>query len=249
MKIFFLSALTFFSLTGFSQDDLLKMLDTVGTKDKALNRVTATFKDPKVINLQTAQTVGAGELNFNISHRFGSIGVASGGGVHTLYGWDAISDVRLGFDYGITRTLQVGVGQIGRAEALDGNIKWRFLEQTIDNKVPFTACLYGIASFTPEVESQLYSGADSTWVAQNKKNEFSHRLSYTTQLILSRKFGNRFSLDIAPGYTHRNYVLANLNTSNSAVDENDLLSVAVGARVKLTRSFSLLADYFYVNSN
>ncbi|MBI3501567.1 MAG: hypothetical protein HY063_07220 [Bacteroidetes bacterium] len=248
MKIFFLFIFCFlFFIPLFSQDDLLKMLDSTSTPDKSVNKVTATFKTLKVISMQTPQTVGAGELDFRITHRFGNIGSASGGGVHTLYGWDAISDVRISFDYGITNHLQVGVGRSKRDENIDASIKYRFLEQTTDNKIPLSISAYSIASLTPQSESQLYSGADSLWVNDNKK--FAHRMVYTTQIILARKFAPWFSLAITPSYTHRNYVLANVNPDNSAVDENDLLAVGAGIRLKLSRSFSLLADYFYVSSS
>ena len=247
MKRIFTLLFLFYSLTLFSQDDLLKMLDSTGTKDKSVNKVTATFKTTKVISMQTTQTMGKGELDFRISHRFGNMGVASNGGIHTLYGWDAISDVRFAFDYGITSNLQVGVARNKKDENLDGTLKWRFLEQTIDNKVPLSICVYSIASLTPMRESQLYSGADTSWVNANKK--FSHKMMYTTQVVFARKFAPWLSLAVTPSYTHRNYVLANVNPDNLAVDENDLFSVAAGVRLKVTRSISILADYFYVKSD
>ena len=247
MKNLFLLFFSVYSFTLFAQDDLLKMLDTVQAKDKSVNRVTATFKSTKVISMQTPQTMGAGELDFRITHRFGNIGVASNGGVHTLYGWDAISDVRFSFDYGITRTLQVGIARNKRSENLDGSLKWRFLEQTLDNKVPLTICAYGIASLTPERESQLYAGADSSWTANNKT--FAHKMVFTSQLIFARKFTPWLSIALTPSYTHRNYVLAAINSSNQAVDENDIMSVAAGIRLKVSRSVSILADYFYVMSD
>ena len=72
---------------------------------------------------------------------------------------------------------------------------------------------------------------------------------YTSQLIFARKFGSRISVALTPSYTHRNYVLANVNTSNGAVDENDIFSVGGGIRLKVSRSVSLLADYFYILSD
>lgn len=231
-----------------AQDDILKMMDSVVVEeDKSVNKVTATFKTTKVISLQTPQTVGAGELDFRVTHRFGNIGEASGGGVHTLYGWDAISDVRFSFDYGITGKFQVGVARNKKDENLDGSLKFRFLEQTLDNKVPLSICAYTIASLTPMRVSQLYAGADSLWVVANEK--FAHKMAYTTQLIFARKFAPWLSAAIAPGYTHRNYVLAAVNSSNAAVDENGLFSVGAGLRLKVSRSVSLLADYFYVISD
>ncbi|MBI4930627.1 MAG: hypothetical protein HY841_07685 [Bacteroidetes bacterium] len=230
-----------------AQDDLLKMLDTLGVKDKDVYKVTATFKTTKVISMQTPQTVGKGALDFRITHRFGNMGSASNGGVHTFYGWDAISDVRFSFDYGITKNVQAGVARNKKNENLDGSLKWRFLEQSIDNKIPLTICAYTIASLTPMSTSQLYSGADSAWSEDNKK--FAHKMVYTTQLIFARKFASWLSVAITPSYTHRNYVLASENPFNGAIDENDLFAVGAGIRLKVSRSVSVLADYFYVKSD
>lgn len=246
MKIFFLSIFSCASLILFAQDDLLKSLDTMSSKERAHDKVTAIFKTTKIINMQTPQTVGAGELDFRITHRFGNIGEASNGGIHTLFGWDAISDVRFSFDYGVTKNFQIGVARNKKSENLDGSLKWRFLEQTLDNRVPLSICAYTIASLTPMRKSTFYAGADSAWVATSEK--FAHRMVYTTQLVFARKFTNWLSLAITPSYTHRNYVLANVNTLNGAIDENDIFSVGGGIRLKVSRSVSLLADYFYVES-
>ncbi len=248
MKKFLLLYFCFLTGVLFAQDDLLKMLDTVGTKTKSHDKVTATFKTTKIISLQTPQTVGAGELDFRITHRFGNIGAQSGGGIHTLYGWDAIADVRFSFDYGITKKLQIGIARNKQRENLDGSLKWRFLEQTLDNKIPLTICAYSIASITPMNETSFYSGADTGWVRLNKK--LIHRLVYTSQLVFARKFTPWLSIAIAPSYTHRNYILGNINTSNdNAADKNDIYSVGMGVRLKISRSVSILADYFYVASD
>ena len=246
LVISYLLLLTHSGIEAFGQDDLFKMMDSTGTQDKSANKVTATFKTTKVISMQTPQTVGKGELDFRITHRFGNIGEASNGGVHTLYGWDAISDVRFSFDYGITEKFQIGVARNKRDENLDGSLKWRFLEQTVDNKIPLSICAYTIASLTPMLESQLYSGADSTWRADSAK--FAHKMVYTTQIVFARKFTPWLSLELTPSYTHRNYVLASVNPDNGAIDENDLLAVGAGIRLKVSRSVSILADYFYVKS-
>ena len=247
MKRFLAAVFCFVSLSLSAQDDLLKMMDSAAVSDKSVNKVTAIFKTTKIISMQTPQTCGYGELDFCITHRFGNIGEASNGGIHTLYGWDAISDVRFSFDYGVTEKFQIGVARNKKDENLDGSLKFRFLEQTIDNKIPVSLCAYTIASLTPERETQLYSGADTAWVSANKL--FSHKMVYTTQLVIARKFAPWLSFAVTPSYTHRNYVLANVNPANGAVDENDLLAVGAGIRLKVSRSISILADYFYVKSD
>ena len=108
-------------------------------------------------------------------------------------------------------------------------------------------CVYSMASLTPMKESKLYAGADSSWIDSNKT--FAHRMVYTSQLVLARKFAPWFSAVITPGYTHRNYVLESVNSNNDAQDENDIFSVGVGMRLKISRSVSLLADYFYILSD
>lgn len=245
--LYFLASLCLIPYASLAQDDLLKMLDTVRTGEEKHDKVTATFKSTKIISMQTPQTVGKGELDFRITHRFGNIGEKSGGGVHTLYGWDQISDVRFSFDYGITRKLQIGIARNKRYENLDGSVKWRFMEQTLDNTVPLSICAYSIASLTPMLKSQFYSGADTAWV--NDSAKFIHRMVYSHQVIFARKFARWLSIAVTPTYTHRNYVLAGVNSANGAMDENGIFSVGTGMRLKVSRSVSILADYFYVMSD
>lgn len=250
MKFIFSVLLSFASLALFAQDDLLKMLDTIAPQNKSINKVTATFKTTKIISLQTTSTMRKGELDFRITHRFGNIGGMSNGGAHMLYGLDAISDYRISFDYGITDKLQIGIARNKMLENIDASLKWRFLEQTIDNKVPLSIAVYGIASLTTMRQKQLYSGADSMWIANANASHqvLQDRITYTSQIVFARKFGSRLSFEIAPAYTHRNYVLARINGNNNAADETNIYSIGTGIRLKLTRSFSLLADYFYVMS-
>lgn len=247
MKFFYLLTLCLISYTSFSQDDLLKMMEeNKSSSEKEFNKVTATFKTLKIISMQTTQTVGVGELDFRITHRFGNVGKKSFGGIHTLYGWDAISDVRFSFDYGITKKLQVGFARNKRDENLDASLKYRFVEQTLDNKVPLSICLYSIASLTPMTKTSFYAGADSAWVEHNAK--FAHRMAYTTQLVIASKLTDWLSVAVTPTYTHLNYILADWNPNNGATKENDIYSTGVGLRLKLSRSVSILADYFYVMS-
>src|SRR5687767_5898029 len=98
------------SFSGFAQEDMLSLLDSVeGPKPR--EKVIATFKGSKVISLQTTETVKAKTLDFCVTHRFGNIGTPSGGGPHTLYGFDNSTDIRISFDFGITENLTLGVGR------------------------------------------------------------------------------------------------------------------------------------------
>jgi hypothetical protein len=241
-----IALVAFASIAQFAnaQDDLLSLTEDPAAKAKH-EKVFATFKGAKVINAQTTETVKKKTLDFCITHRFGNIGDASGGGAHTLYGLDNISDVRIGFSYGITDNLTLGWGRSKSKELIDVMAKFRFLTQTQDNHIPLSVAFYGDASYNPQVSGQFYNGA--VFPADFKKNDL-HRLSYVGQLIIARKFGSRFSIEILPTYQHRNFIVANINPDNGAVESNDLFAVGAAARLKLTKRICLVADYFYTFS-
>lgn len=233
-----------FTANAFAQDDLLSLVEDENLKKH--ERVIATFKTTKVINIQSTETVKAKTMDFRVTHRFGSIGSASGGGPHTLYGFDNSADIRISFDFGITDDLTLGVGRSKMGELLDGMVKYCFLRQTTDNHIPVSVAFYGDMSYNPQVASQFYSGMATT--AGFKQNDI-HRFAYTSQLIIARKFGSRFSMELVPTYQHRNFVLANVNADNGAEEMNDLFAIGGGFRLKLTRRVALIADYYYTFSD
>lgn len=231
-------------VNAFAQDDMLSLLDSVGTK-KTHEKVIATFKGSKIINAQSTETVKARTCDFSITHRFGNIGVSSNGGVHTLYGLDNVTDVRFGFDFGITDDITLGIGRSKQGELVDGFVKYRLLTQTTDNHIPFSLALYGDMGYNPQAKNQFYNGIDPTADFHQKDV---HRISYVGQLILARKFGWRFSMELLPTFQHRNFVLANINSNNDKEETNDLVSIGGGFRFKITKRVAIIADYFYIFS-
>ncbi len=244
-KGFAFIALTCLGVNMFAQDDMLALLDSAGGK-KTHEKVIATFKGSKIINMQSTETVKAGTMDFNVSHRFGNIGAQSGGGGHQLYGFDNASDIRIGFDFGITDNLTLGVGRSKQNELIDGLVKYRILNQTQDNHIPLSLAVYADVSYTPQVANQFYSGIVTN--ADFKQNDI-HRFAYTTQLLIARKFGWRFSMQLTPTYQHRNFVLGSINADNGSVESNDLLSIGGGFRFKITKRLGIIADYYYTLSD
>ena len=228
--------LFFSSVALVAQDDLDKLMNEMDSVQDA--KIFATFKAYKIINAQSVETIKKGTLDFRITHRFGNIGAKSGGGGHTLLGFDEAQDIRLSFDYGITNNLSVGFARSKRFEHLDGTLKWRFLEQTT-KKVPLSICLFTNAAFTPMEESQLYIG-----VADTFPHSAAHRFSYTSQLILARKFNHWLSLELIGSYTHRNFIKEAYNSDN-VMDANGVPAVGIAGRIKMTKRTSLVFDYFY----
>lgn len=232
----------FFALALFmSAQDLDSVLNAMNASEPPVKeKVAATFKANKIINAHSIETVKKGTLDFRVTHRFGNMGGGSGGGVHTLYGFDASDDIRISFDYGITDNFQIGVARSKRWENLDGSLKWRFMSQTTDNKSPLSIVLYSDAAFSPVKEDEFYLGVDSA-----VPHKMAHRLSYTTQLIIARKFNWRLSLELIGSYNHRNFVKNYQNPANAAFDANDLFSAGIAGRFKITKRFSLIFDYFH----
>ncbi|MHA6248133.1 DUF5777 family beta-barrel protein [Pontibacter sp. CAU 1760] len=209
-----------------AQDSLLDALaDSSADKSQP---VFATFKTTRVVNGHSVETVKRRGLDFRVTHHFGDIS-GDGGNVHTLYGLDQAADIRIAFEYGVTDKLTLGIGRSKISELVDGYAKYSLFTQTQDNHMPVSTTLLINAGFTPQraVESEYANVA--------------HRLSYTYQVLVARKFSPLFSLQLMPTLLHRNYLF-------DPQDEHDLFSMGIGGRLKLTKRFALLADYFYTFS-
>lgn len=200
--------------------------------------VTTTFKDRRVINTQSVETLGKRRLDVRISHRFGDI-AGEAGGYETLFGLDNASDILIGAEYGLTDRLDIGLartkgagrmpdGTAGLRQLLNATVKWRFLGQTEDDSTPLTLAFAGLTSMSMAKKA----GEDES--ALNSFPKFAHRFAYHAELLIARRFSPGFSLQLSPAYTYRNLV------PNG--DENGLFSLGVAARLQLSRVFGLIAD-------
>jgi hypothetical protein len=241
-KIIFCLA-TLLSFSTFAQDELLDLLKE-DPKSEPSKLVYATFKTTKIVSSQSIETVKKRNLDFRVTHRFGNIYNNNGSNslnesAHGAFGLDNSTDIRISLDYGITDKLSVGIGRSKYREMTDASIKWRILTQKENNKPPLSITFYGNIGYSSMSPDNLYAGTIRT------KTKEAHRLQYTGQLLMARKFTNWFSLQIMPTYVHRNFIKQQLNTSNGAEDVNDLFALGIGGRLKLSKRFALVADYFY----
>jgi len=217
-----LSLLFFIPFSLHAQDDLLEQLQS--EQAKPVEKVLATFKGNRLVNIQSNETVKKNNLDFRINHLFGNIGNESGGGIHTLYGLDQSNDIKIGLHYGITDRLTIGISRSKRSENLELLMKYKLVEQSTNGRPPI-----GIT---------IFSNATLSTVPDELVSAFSDRYTYCTQLIIARKFSSRFSFEIAPSWLHRNAVFTG--------DKSDLLSLGGGLRWKFTRSTSVVTDYCFV---
>ncbi len=196
------------------------------TKINAQDLVFQTFKDTRIINSHSVETVPDRKLDFRIGHRFGNIK----GGWESLYGLENAADVLFGFEYGVSDELTIGVSRTKGAGALGAlvspSIKYRILHQKDDNSMPISLTLMGVST----ISTMKSTEGD----ALTNFDKFAHRVSYTAQALIARKFSERFTLQIMPGYTHRNKV--NFN------DVNGIFSVGAATRIQINKVFGIIAD-------
>ena len=225
LLFFLLMSLFVFSNAQQNLDELVKV------EENEKEKVSATFKSGQLINIQSTETVHKKELNFRVDHRFGDIAGKSGG-VKQFFGLDQSTDIRIGLDYGISDNFIVGLARAKGAAELtqlyETNFKYRFLQQNVDNSIPVS-----IALFASATTSAMENSDDAT--AAHSFSTFSDRIAYVSQLIIARKFSPAFSFVVIPTYVHQNYTVYG--------DQNSTFAVALGARMKVTKTMALVADY------
>src|SRR5258706_13644105 len=82
---------------------LLNLLNDSMSANAKTGYVTGTFKANHIVNMQTVESAGKGDLNFVIQHRFGQL---NSGSEHFF--WLGKATLRHGVEYGITDSLTVG---------------------------------------------------------------------------------------------------------------------------------------------
>ncbi len=204
--------------------DLFKQQDEQDKKTakETTDLTTATFKTTRLINGQSIENVGSGILDFKINHRFGYLN----SGAYNLFGLDNAT-MRMGLDYGVNSRLMVGIGRSTFEKQYDAFVKYRILRQST-GKVNMPVSLSYVASGM----LKTLKNEDPTL-----KTNFSDRLFYAHQLIVARKFNDYFSLQLMPTMVHYNIVPL-------AKDPNDLWSLGIGMRQRLSKRVNLTLEYY-----
>jgi hypothetical protein len=190
------------------------------------------FSAPRLINANTVELHPKGILEFKVTHNFGDI-AGDNGGIKNFFGLDNATDVRIGFQYGLSKRINLiaarsrGAGVLRQLYEL--GIKYRLMQQANDAKHPLSVTL-----FANTVASAVE--ADTLADRENSFNNFSDRLSQVVQLLIARKFGN-ISLQVSPTLVNTNYVING--------DDNTLFALGGAFRLPVKGKFSILVDYFH----
>ena len=96
---------------------------------------TDFFLDTRAINGHSVNVLEKKDFDFRITHRFGNI--ATSESYRTLFGLDNSSDIRIGFEYGISDKFMLGLGRSKGAspflEVWDGLFKYQIVNRQVYN--------------------------------------------------------------------------------------------------------------------
>jgi len=208
--------------TAFSQeDDLLSLL---GEDEEETSVTTAAFKTTRVVNGHSIENVAAGVLDVKISHRFGFLN----SGIKDLFGLDNAT-IRIGGEYGISDRLMIGFGRSSFEKTYDGFTKLRLLRQKTGAKsFPFSLSYAGSVAVTT-----------ADFPIEERENYATSKFFYMNQLLIARKFSDKFTLQFMPTLVHRNLV------PNPDI-ENDVFSIGTAFRQKLSNRVTINLEYYYM---
>ncbi|MBI1223087.1 MAG: hypothetical protein GC180_10830 [Bacteroidetes bacterium] len=222
-KILTLIILSFAAIPSFSQeeDDLLNMIEKQDSNKVVYT--TATFKGTRLINLPTVEVMGKNTLEFRIAHRFGDA-FTKGSRAQNLYGLDGPVALNLSLDYSLSDRFSFGIARTNIQKLVTGNVKYRLLRQTTNNKMPISVTYEGKMNVTHEKN------------LDKRYDLFSNRLSYVNHLLIARKFNSSLSLQVDLMHIHRNLV-------QYYADKNTMFAIGLSGRMKVTKRLAITAEY------
>ncbi|MCV2484355.1 DUF5777 family beta-barrel protein [Flavobacterium sp. SH_e] len=202
---------------AYSQDDLLKSLDSTQVEE---SYSTATFKALQLVTLQTTKMPAKKEFYFVVSHRFGTVK----DGFDSFFGLDNAT-TKLGGIYGVTDWLAVSLSRHTLNKMYETGLKYRLARQ--NDNFPLDIVGYSVADINTFLEKDQYPGL-----------EFKHRMTYVQQLLISRKVSEKFSIELVPSFSHKNLY-------NPDIERDNQFSFGGGGRYKITKRLSVNLEYMH----
>jgi len=214
----------------FSQDDLLSELEGDVTEDTT---VEAAFKGLKVVNFETTKLASKKDFYLIVSHRFGTVK----NGIEDLFGLDE-SLTQIKFIYGVTDWLNLGIARSSNLRKYGLHAKYRLVHQKTDGS-PVAVVGYNLMTMNNALNDDVFPNLD-----------FGHKFTYTNQVIVSRKFSEKFSFLVSPTHIHENLATRSVEGANSYDEDNDQFAVGFGGRYKISKRVSINMDYgLHLNRN
>ena len=219
IRNFILLTILFVSVSGWGQkDDLLDELEADAIPVESFE--FPAFKAMKIGNLQSTKVSEGGDMYMYVSHRFGTLK----DGVSTFFGLDN-ANTKIQLLYGIVDGFQVSLSRESLRKTYAGSAKVKIIGQS--DKFPLFISAYTTINYNSAVSKIQYPNISSI-----------DRLSYSSQLLLARRFSDNFSIEIAPTHVRQNIVF-------ETGQLHDIFALGVGGRFKLNKRISLNTDYIY----
>ena len=204
----------------FAQDSTVQV-------SKSSKPVKNTFHSVWIIDNQTVMVPIKGTFEADFQHRFGTIN----NGYDDFWGLFASSNIRLGFNYAPIDKLYVGFGITKFNMVWDFNAKYALLQQTQDNSMPVSVTLFGNMAIDTRKASNFNYTVD--------------RFSYFSQVMVARKFNDKFSAQVSPSLTWFNNVEAYVDSKGELQNKMNHAHFAIAfmGRYRISDKFGLIANY------
>jgi hypothetical protein len=219
-----ISIVCILSFTLFSASILKAQEAEESGEDQPDNRpVKGWFDAGQLIDMQTPITPAKGSLEMIIHHRFGNLKQNK---FDDLFGIYASSNIRMGFNYGITDKIMIGIGTEKDRKLQDLHWKYAIFQQTRSGSVPFSLSYYGNVAL--DARGKEFFGPESQY-------KYIHRFSYFSQFIAARKFSEALSFQVAPSFMYFNAVDRKYSNYN--------VGVSAGGKVKFAPTMGITLEY------
>ncbi|AHW62188.1 DUF5777 family beta-barrel protein [Draconibacterium orientale] len=191
------------------------------------------FNSGILIDAQTSYIPDARTLEFVIQHKFGTLE----NGKSDLWGIYAPgSNVRLALNYVPVKNLQIGAGITKKFMYSDFNAKYKILQQKTSG-MPVSLTVFGNIAIDGRNKSAF--GTGNTVESKGKPAQyqfgFTDRLSYFSQAMVTRNFGDVLSLQAGASFTHYNTVEWDY--------DHDVIGLHFSGKIKFSPQGSFIFNY------
>lgn len=183
--------------------------------------VEQTFFSTRIANSHSIETLERGMLDVRLGHRMGRIS----GGISELFGLNQAYS-QFGLEYGVTNNLMTGINNNTIDKIYSGFIKYKIIKQSKgSHSMPLSLSWFS--------NTEIQTGKLNY---PNDQYYFSSRLFFTHQLIIARKFSDKFSFQLSPTLVHKNMV-------KTRADKNNIFLLGIASRYKIKRKIALTGEY------
>ncbi len=205
---------------GICSQDLLNLLD--GQQENDVQYAPSAFMMTRIAFGHSTEVRPKNVLEIFVANRFWNTPAERS----QSFVADRMSS-RIALEYALSDRLTFGAGATTFDGLFDSYLKYRVAIQRPDGW-PFTMTLFQNASY------------DSSPIAdQTISDDFSDRLSFTSQLLLSKRVSKNFSFQLSPTLVNRSLGLID-------TDPTTFFVLGVGARYKLGPHVSFVSEYYHL---